>query len=193
MFIRRLRDTVTLRAALASRWIALAALTLGAGLVLGVISGWAFFEAWVGLVLVWVLLLETRLVRWQRESLAHGFAEDAPGAGRVAYDAWWGLGVGWVLVVTASATVRLGGVRPQPWLGYLLLVVLAVLAAAVPWRRVRSRPDAVLAAWLRRNPERAAELQRLRADWPGSPTDFGPWPDIPGYADPLTGERPRGR
>ena len=193
VFIRRLRDTVALRAALASRWVALGALTLAAGLIFGVVSGWAFFEAWLALLLVWVLLLETRLVRWQRESLADGFVEHAPGEGRLAYDLWWGLGVGWVLVVTASATVRMAGIRPQPWFGYLLLIVLAVLAAAVPWRRVRSKPDAVLVAWLRRNPQRAAELQQVRAAWSGDPADFGPWPDIDGYADPLTGERLRGR
>lgn len=175
-FTERLRGAIVHRTGLLARCLALGGLTLVTGIILAALTDAAFVEAWVALLLVWVLMIETRLVRWRSQALTE-IDEPDPDAGRPLYEAWWGLSAGWVLVFTTSATARMGGLRPQPWLAYLGLLVGSWLLARWVWHRVRRDPDAVMRAWFERRPGRLDELRRLEAGWPRSRrAEFGHLP-----------------
>ncbi|MFP5415898.1 MAG: hypothetical protein ACLGHZ_03325 [Actinomycetes bacterium] len=193
-YVGRLAEAVTHRAALLARYAGLGTLTMVAWLGFAAATGGAFTEGWAALMLAWVLMFETRVVRWRHETLADGFVEDDLVAGRAVYEQWWGLAAGWVIALTASVSGRMGGLRPEPWLVYAVLAFAGWLISTQAWRRISRDPDAVLTAWLRRRPERRAELERLRDDWPRSRgEEFGVLPEPGDYAGPKTGERPRGR
>lgn len=157
----RVRASVTHRTALMWRYLALTAVVLVAGVPQLVLASGAFAEGWVALLVGLALLLETRLHVWRRETLADGFADPDPWAGRTLYDAWWGLSAGLVLVLTLRTTAAMGGVRSDLWLWYVLVLAAAIAASVLPFRVARSHSRALFDRWLARNPRRAEELRAL--------------------------------
>lgn len=176
-YVERLRSGLLQRASLVARDAALAAVTVLAWLATAVFTSGAFLEGWLALVLTWVLLLETRLVRARRETLERLAETEDPFVDRTRHDMWFGLSAGLALALTASVAVRMAGVRPQPWWFYAVLMVLTLLAAVLPIRLLTPRADAVLDAWLRRRPERCEELRELASEHRGSRRSFGTLPD----------------
>ncbi|WP_342372854.1 hypothetical protein PCC79_01990 [Propioniciclava soli] len=175
--VDRVRVAVAHRAAVLLRYAATAAVVLVFGVVALVWVRGAFAEGWVALLVALALAAETRLHRWRREGLLDGFAEPDPWAGRGRYDAWWGLSAGLALVVTLRTTAAMGGLRDDPLWWYGAAVVLAAVAAVVPFRWANTHQGEIFAAWLERHPERVAELESLRASWPeDSDAPFGELP-----------------
>lgn len=197
-FVQRMSSGVLQCASLLARDAALAAVTLLAWGLTAAFTAGAFVEGWLALLLTWVLLFETRLVRARRESLVRIAETEDPFADRTRHDVWFGLTAGLALAMTASMAARMAGLRPQPWWWFLTLLVLGVLAAVLPIRLLTPRADALLDGWLRRRPERGRQLRELADAYSGSPRSFGKLPDAaaepePGYDGGATGERPRGR
>ena len=176
-FVGRLQSAVATRAAVLVRYAALLGLTVVLGVISLVISGGAFVEGWAGVAVGLALLAEERVRAWRRENVLSGFDEPDPDAGRLGYDAWVGLSAGWLLASASSASLRLGGVRPEPLWLYALALGLAVAASVGPWQLIRDEPERWFAAWLERSPQRLDELGQVRAAWPASRLDeFGEWP-----------------
>ena len=71
----------------------------------------------------------------------------------------------------------MGGLRPEPWAWYAVVMGLAVLAGVLPYRWASRRSDRVFATWLDRTPSRRAELVALRDGWPRDLKTFGEIPD----------------
>lgn len=159
----RARASITHRTALVWRYLALVVVVVAVGLPQLILAGGAFAEAWVALVVGLLLLLETRLHLWRRESLADGFADPDPWAGRTLYDAWWGLSAGLVLVLTLRSTAALGGLRDDLWFLYVGAFLAALAACVAPFRIASQRSRDLYERWLARNPRRAEELRALVA------------------------------
>lgn len=166
----------------------LAGVSLVGLLVFGLWSGWAFWEGWVALILLWGLLAERPIVAWQGESARTVLRDARRPEGYDRFVAWRGLAAVWMTLVTASFSVWTGGIRPVPWLAYAVLALVVTAANRAPARLVKGREDAVFARWLDAVPGRRAELETWRAETGDArKTPFGelPAPRTP----PIRGRR----
>lgn len=175
--VRRVQVAVVHRVAVIVRLAALAAVVVVAGGVQLLMTGWTFVEGWAALLVLLALLAETKVRHWRREDLLTGFAEPDPTVGRGVDDAWWGITSALVLAATLRTSAVMGGLRPEPWAWYAVVMGLAVLAGVLPYRWASRRSDRVFATWLDRTPTRRAELVALRDGWPRDLKTFGEIPD----------------
>lgn len=155
----------------------LAGVALVGLVVFGLWSGWAFWEGWVALILMWGLLAERPIVAWQGESARTVLRDASRRAGHGRFVSWRRIAATWVTAVTASFSIWTGGVRPIPWLAYAVIVLVVGLVNGAPARLLKGREDAVFVRWLDAVPGRREELEIWRAETSDArKTPFGDLP-----------------
>ena len=174
--VRRVQVAVVHRCAVMLRLAALAVIVVVAASVQLTLTGWTFIEGWVALLLMLVLRAEALMLRWRQEDFITGFSEPDPTVGRGIDDAWWGVTAALMLAATLRTSAVMGGLRPEPWAWYAVLMALALLAGVLPYPWAASRSEWVFATWLRWMPSRLVELTALRDGWPRDRTTFGELP-----------------
>ena len=173
--VAQLRAGAVNRAADLLRCALLCGLALLCLLASGAFAGWAFWEGWVALALVWFLLGDIAGVAWQRED-ARAVLRDAERPAASGQARWRAAAAGWAVAVTASFTVWTAGLRPTPWPVLGVLALTAALLTFAPASLLPGREDAVLRRWLDAVPGRRAEVEAWPEASGGQGTPFGELP-----------------
>lgn len=156
----RIRDEVAARTAMVAQYASTAAVVILTAMSSPRMTT-AFLDGWVLLLLALVLGLEVQGHGWSGETLRDGFRGPDPLVGRRTFDLWWGVCWALLLFITVRASAEGAGMRDVSVLRYALVTLGAFLSGVLPFPIVWSRRDAVLAAWLRRRPDRQHEFDAL--------------------------------